>query len=77
MKPYIVEGYYPLPGGRQLFRKEVAAESEDEALEKVYSLIGSNHKVKRRFIRILSVREIAPEEARSPLVKFLIGGKSS
>ncbi|HDD59775.1 MAG: 50S ribosomal protein L18a [Thermoplasmata archaeon] len=77
MKPYIVEGYYPLPGGRQNFRKEVAAENEDEALEKVYSLIGSNHKVKRRFIRILSVREITPDEVRNPLVRFLVGDKKS
>lgn len=77
MKPYVVEGYYPLPGGRQIFRKEVAAESDEEALEKVYSLIGSNHKIKRRFIHILSVKEITPEEVKSPLVRFLIREKKS
>lgn len=74
MKPYVVEGYYPIPGGRQKFRKEVAAESDRDALERVYSLIGSNHKVKRRFIRILSVKEIRPDEAQNPLVRYLIRG---
>ncbi|MCD6382945.1 MAG: 50S ribosomal protein L18a [Thermoplasmata archaeon] len=73
MKPYLVEGYYPLPVvGRQRFRKEVAARDEKEAVEKVYSLLGSNHKVKRRFIKIESVKPLSPEEVKSPVVQYLI-----
>ncbi len=37
------------------FRKVVDAHSEGLAREKVYSLIGSNHKVKRNLIKIESV----------------------
>jgi len=37
------------------FRKVVTAHNERFAREKVYSLIGSNHKVKRNLIKIESV----------------------
>mgnify|MGYP000572028751 CR=1 FL=1 len=37
------------------FRKVVEAHSEGFAREKVYSLIGSNHKVRRNLIKIESV----------------------
>ncbi len=38
------------------FRKVVEAENERLAIEKTYSLLGSNHKVKRNLIKIESVR---------------------
>ncbi len=37
------------------FRKVVKAHNESFARERVYSLIGSNHKVKRNLIKIESV----------------------
>ncbi|AIY90599.1 50S ribosomal protein L18Ae [Geoglobus acetivorans] len=38
------------------FKKVVEAHNERFAVEKVYSLIGSNHKVKRNLIKIENVR---------------------
>lgn len=38
------------------FTKTVEAHNERFAVEKVYSLIGSNHKVRRNLIKIESVR---------------------
>lgn len=46
----------------QKFVKEVRALSKEHALERVYSEIGGDHKVKRRLIKIIEVREIPVEE---------------
>ncbi|HDM60342.1 MAG TPA: 50S ribosomal protein L18a [Archaeoglobus veneficus] len=40
------------------FKKVVNAHNERFAVEKVYSLLGSNHKVKRNLIKIESVRRV-------------------
>jgi len=37
------------------FKKVVEAHNESFAVEKIYSLIGSNHKVKRNLIKIESI----------------------
>ncbi len=42
----------------QKFKKVVEAHNERFALEKVYSLLGSNHKVKRHLIKIESVKVV-------------------
>ncbi len=42
----------------QKFSKEVSANNEKNALEKVYADLGSKHKVKRRFIKIEEVKEL-------------------
>ena len=47
----------------QKFVKEVRALNEKQAIEYVYSVLGSNHKVRRKHIRITSVKEISLEEA--------------
>jgi len=39
------------------FTKVVEAHNEKFAIEKTYSLLGSNHKVKRNLIKIESVRK--------------------
>ncbi|RLI86374.1 MAG: 50S ribosomal protein L18a [Archaeoglobales archaeon] len=51
-----VEGVFRVGRVWQRFRKVVEAQNERFAVEKVYSLLGSNHKVKRNLIRIESVR---------------------
>ena len=55
------------------FSKEVRALKREDALEIVFSEIGSSHKVKRRNIKILEIKEIKPEEVKSPLIKGLLG----
>ncbi len=46
----------------QKFTKYVRAIKPEHALEKVYSEIGGNHKVKRFHIVVEKVEEIEPEE---------------
>jgi len=43
-----------------------------KAKEKVLSIIGSNHRVKRKKVEIKEVKELSPEEVEDPVVKYLI-----
>lgn len=77
VKIYRIEGMMLISHDRnptwQKFVKEVTALKPEHALEKVYSLLGSNHKLKRRHIKILSIKEISPEEATDPNVLYILG----
>jgi len=67
VKIYRVEGVMLISHEKyptwQKFTKEVRAVNEKQALEKVYSILGSNHKLKRYHIRVKRIYEISPEEA--------------
>jgi len=39
--------------------------SESDVLEKVYSLLGGNHKVKRNLIEIFEIREVSEDEIKN------------
>lgn len=71
VKVYLIKGVFERNGKREEFRKEYRAVKKEDALELVYSEIGSKHRVKRNKIWIESVEEIRPEEARDPVVKKL------
>jgi len=68
VKIYRVEGYMLISHDSlptwQKFVKEVRALKPEHAVEYVYSVLGSNHKLRRKHIRIVSVKEIKPEEAQ-------------
>ena len=59
-------------GDVQPFTIEVTALSEEQALEKVYSLLGSRHKLKRRNIKIQSIEEVSIEDVKSDYVRRLL-----
>lgn len=44
--------------GWRKFRKVIEAESEKMAIEKLMSIIGSNHKVKRNLIKIDEIKKV-------------------
>lgn len=46
----------------QPYTKKVEAQNERMAMEKTYSLIGSNHKIKRNLIEINSIGQVEEEE---------------
>ncbi len=46
------------------FTKYVRAVSEKDALEKVYSWLGSNHKLKRYHIKVSEIKEVRLEEVK-------------
>jgi len=57
------------------FRKEIRALKPEEAVEKVYTEIGSKHRAKRVQIKVLKVEEISIEEVTNPAVKKLMSGE--
>ena len=55
----------------QPFTIDVRAVKKEDAVEKVYSDLGSKHKLKRAHIKILEVKEISPEEAKYKHIRDL------
>ncbi|MEM1644678.1 MAG: 50S ribosomal protein L18Ae [Ignisphaera sp.] len=53
------------------FTKEIRALKLEHALEKLYSELGSKHKLKRANIKIVDVAEIKPEEAKNKFIRDL------
>ena len=64
------------PNFKTVFRKEIRAVKPEDAVEEVYKLLGSKHRVKRFHIKIERVEVIEnPEEIRDPTVRFLTLGE--
>ena len=57
-KTFRIQGSYSKRGVTQEFTKEVQAPSEDRAVDHLYSIIGSNHKVKRAQITLVKVEKV-------------------
>jgi len=72
IKIYRIIGNYSKKHKKYLFRKEVRALKEEDALEKVLSQITSIG-IFRRQINIQEVKEIALEESQDYLIRELSG----
>jgi len=53
----------------QPFTIDVRAVKKEDAIEKVYSDLGSKHKLKRAHIKIIEVSEISPEESKYKYIR--------
>ncbi|MCS7143543.1 MAG: 50S ribosomal protein L18Ae [Archaeoglobaceae archaeon] len=53
-----IKGSFKDLDGWKKFRKVVKAESEKLAVEKLMSIIGSNHKVKRNLIKVEEIKKV-------------------
>ncbi|MDV0447241.1 hypothetical protein MsAg5_11200 [Methanosarcinaceae archaeon Ag5] len=58
MPSYIVTGKFKPGFFWQSFTKTVESQNEKNALDKVYSTIGSKHHLERRSIKIESIKEV-------------------
>lgn len=56
-----VRGWFKQGDRRQKFMREFPALSEKQVLERVYSELGSKHRVKRNLIHIEEITEIKAE----------------
>jgi large subunit ribosomal protein LX len=74
VKVFRVSGKIRKPNFQTEFRKEVRALKPEDAVEKVYMLLGSKHRVKRYQMTISKVEEIKPEEIKDNIVKKLTPG---
>ena len=74
VKVFRVIGKIRKPNFQTEFQKEVRALKPEDAVEKVYMLLGSKHRVKRYQMTISQVEEIGPEEIEDILVKKMTPG---
>ncbi|ADI32477.1 50S ribosomal protein L18Ae [Staphylothermus hellenicus] len=75
IKTYRVEGIMLISHDKfpvwQKFTKEVRALNKEQAIEYVYSVLGSNHKLRRKHIKITKIEEIPLSEARDRRIAAL------
>lgn len=58
MNDFVIKGSFRAGNTWERFTKSVTSNNEKNAVEKIYSLLGSHHRVKRRAIKIESVEEV-------------------
>jgi len=68
-KIFRIDGWFEKNENKLEFEKEIPANSEERALELLYSELGSKHAVKRNLITIKNVEEIKPEEVKDREVR--------
>lgn len=73
MKAFKVTGSFRMGRKPSLFAKEVAAADKKAAEERIFSDLGSKHKVKRYDITIDKVTELKPDDVSDLAVKFKMG----
>jgi large subunit ribosomal protein LX len=72
MKVFKVTGEIKKPELNTPFIKEVIADKKEHAIEKVYSEIGSKHRVRRYHIKIASAEEVTEETVKNPILKKML-----
>lgn len=77
MKVWRVNGEFRKLRRRFPFSRELAAEKEAHARERVLSELGSHHRVPRKDILIRELKEIKPEEIVDPVLKKSLGLESA
>ena len=56
LQNYRVEGTFRMDGAWRPYEKVIPAPNEAQARERVYTLLGSKHRLKRREIRVAKVQ---------------------
>ena len=74
VKVFRVSGKINKPNLQTEFSKEIRAIKPEDAVEKVYTLIGSKHRVRRYQMSISKVEEIGLDEIQDITVKKLTEG---
>jgi large subunit ribosomal protein LX len=57
MKEFVIKGKFKAGSEWEKFTKQVASQNEKNAIDKVYSIFGSKHGIKRMFVKIESISE--------------------
>ena len=71
-KIYRVKGNFVMGSEVQVFTKEYKAFKEEDIYEKIYSVFGSKHGIKKNQIKIEYVEEISADEVEDPIVKAIL-----
>lgn len=75
MKVFRVTGEINKPNLATPFAKEVLADKSEHAVEKVYSELGSRHRVKRHHIKIADSTEVPNDEIQNEILKKIVLGE--
>ena len=74
MKAFKVKGEFLMGGRMSPFDREIEAEDEQDAREKMLSLLGSEHRCKRNRIKVETITEVPLDEVEDPLIRARIEG---
>ena len=74
VKVYRVSGKIRKPNLKTEFSKEIRAIKPEDAVEQVYTLIGSKHRVRRFQMSITKVEEIGLDEVQDLIIRKLTEG---
>jgi large subunit ribosomal protein LX len=74
MKAYRIKGKFLMGDKMSPFSREIEAEDEKDAYEKMVSLIGSEHRCKRNRIKVEGINEVPFDEIEDIFVKARIEG---
>jgi large subunit ribosomal protein LX len=75
MKVFRVTGEINKPNLATSFAKEVLADKSEHAVEKVYSELGSRHRVKRHHIKIAGSEEVPADKIENAILKKIVHGE--
>ncbi|MDR2203300.1 MAG: 50S ribosomal protein L18a [Nitrososphaerota archaeon] len=75
MKVFRVTGEINKPNLATSFAKELLAEKSEHAVEKVYTELGSKHRVKRYHIKIISSIEVPVDKIENEILKKIVLGE--
>lgn len=65
VKVFRIAGRFPMGFKKMRFVKEIRALKPEHAIEKIYSELGSRHKLKRTMIKIELIEEITEPQLKS------------
>lgn len=71
VKIFRIEGAIKKAGNVVPFAKDIRALKEEDAVEKIYTDLGSQHQAKRFQIKIVSVKEISLEDTQDTMIREL------
>jgi len=72
VKVYRVIGRIVKPNLKTNFQKEVRALKPEDAVEEVYKILGSKHRVKRFHIKVEQIEEVKdPKDIKDPVIRDL------
>jgi large subunit ribosomal protein LX len=74
MKVFKVTGEIFKPNLATSFAKEILADKSEHAVEKIYTELGSRHRVKRHHIKISSSVEVPTDQIENEVLKKIVLG---
>jgi len=74
LKAYRVKGTFKMGDFKAPFNREIEAMDQKDAREKIYSLLGSEHRCKRQYIKVDAIVELTLDEIEDPIIHARVTG---